>query len=192
LATGAFLALLVKGGIELRQLVTPARLIVALWALVLIARLWVFPGFAWDNYFVHSGIYSGWAAAFGGLLILAVGSQQTSFLPTIFTNSILRIIGKYSYALYVFHWFIGKALLAVLDSLETRYPVIGNLPRPVIQVVYIATAGIFSFVAAWASWHLYEKHFLKLKRFFEYRQTPMANPVQSPATVPVTPTASTS
>ena len=35
----------------------------------------------------------------------------------------------------------------------------------------------FSLIAAWLSWHLYEKHFLKLKRFFEYREAGDAQPI---------------
>jgi len=36
-----------------------------------------------------------------------------------------------------------------------------------VAVIWVSAA---SFVVAWLSYHLYEKHFLRLKRFFEYHQ----------------------
>ena len=46
-----------------------------------------------------------------------------------------------------------------------------------VTVVWVLGA---SFVAAWLSYHLFEKHFLRLKRFFEYREPAhSATPVPS-------------
>lgn len=78
----------------------------------------------------------------------------------------LRALGKYSYAMYVFHKplhdYVGKPLVVVLN-LNTTQSVTMNL-------LYIAVGVIATFTMAFISWHLFEKHFLKLKRFFVPRQ----------------------
>jgi peptidoglycan/LPS O-acetylase OafA/YrhL len=39
-------------------------------------------------------------------------------------------------------------------------------------MLFYAVSIAATFVAAWASYHLYEKHFLKMKRFFRTRPVP--------------------
>ena len=58
------------------------------------------------------------------------------------------------------------------------------------EMTVTIVAAILTFALAILSWHLYEKHFLKLKRFFEYRATTLREPVRDavvppPAEVPV-------
>lgn len=74
----------------------------------------------------------------------------------------LRAVGKYSYAMYVFHKplhdYVGKPLVVALN-IDASHTIILNL-------VYIITGMMVTFAAAFISWHLFEKHFLQMKRFF--------------------------
>jgi hypothetical protein len=44
------------------------------------------------------------------------------------------------------------------------------------QMLYLGTAISLSLLCAYLSWHLYEKHFLKLKAFFPMPKSPLAKP----------------
>lgn len=81
-----------------------------------------------------------------------------------FRNSVLRFFGRYSYGIYVFHY--------TLDQLLT-----GRIRRVVDADLHSKAAGVFaggvvvaaaSVIVAVASYHLYEKRFLLLKRYFGY------------------------
>src|SRR5262249_44014055 len=75
----------------------------------------------------------------------------------------LRAVGKYSFAIYVFHPLIILTTVRLLAPSSALPP---YLAKPAL-VAWVLAA---SFGAAWLSYHLYEKHFLRLKRFFEYRE----------------------
>jgi peptidoglycan/LPS O-acetylase OafA/YrhL len=72
--------------------------------------------------------------------------------------SFLRRVAKYSYAMYVLsvplHFLVGKPALSAL-GLDPGSPVVG--------FTYIIVGTALSFVAAAASFHFFEVHFLKLK-----------------------------
>jgi peptidoglycan/LPS O-acetylase OafA/YrhL len=80
----------------------------------------------------------------------------------------LRALGKYSYAVYVFHKplheFVGKPALARLGLEASR--------STVVALAYICVGLLASFAAAFTSYHLYEKHFLRLKTRFVPRLAP--------------------
>jgi peptidoglycan/LPS O-acetylase OafA/YrhL len=104
------------------------------------------------------------AIFFAGLVALAVDATTGSRLRRVLESSGLRTIGKYSYAIYVFHSLI---LLATIRLFLPLVRALGIIGKPVTVLWVLST----SIVAAWLSYHLYEKHFLRLKRFFEYRQS---------------------
>jgi peptidoglycan/LPS O-acetylase OafA/YrhL len=87
------------------------------------------------------------------------------WLARLLRTTWLRSIGKYSYAMYIFHWTLIPlvAKFFVQFGLEPR---IGS--RFIAQLPFAIFSTILCYLLAFASWHLYEKHFLKLKRFFEY------------------------
>jgi peptidoglycan/LPS O-acetylase OafA/YrhL len=83
-----------------------------------------------------------------GLLLFCLYNPWGS----VFSNRMLRSFGKYSYAIYVLHVIILPFVIAL---------------KPVVGLALFT--GIFvglSYVGGWTSWHLYEVHFLRLKRFF--------------------------
>lgn len=100
------------------------------------------------------------AVFFAGLLVLAVRAAEGGRLRRLLENRALTAVGKYSYAIYVFHSLILVATVSLFPSLS-RLPVFVAKP---LTAVWVLAA---SFAAAWLSYHLFEKHFLRLKRFFE-------------------------
>ena len=92
--------------------------------------------------------------------------RPSSRLRPLFEMPWLRLLGKYSYGLYVFHfpldsWLtvpIRAALLSVSHS----------------RLVSVLGAGLvvtlLALLVAYVSFHLYERQFLRLKKYFEYNQ----------------------
>jgi len=100
------------------------------------------------------------ALAFASLICLALGGRRTT---TLMAWRPLRFFGVYSYGIYVYHgvlldyvtgWFTVRRL-----SFHTGHIWIGVLPH------YIMSIGAVTLVAV-VSYHLLERPFLKLKRFF--------------------------
>ncbi|HEX4125887.1 MAG TPA: acyltransferase [Tepidisphaeraceae bacterium] len=95
--------------------------------------------------------------AFTCVLALAAGGQ--GMWATVLSMRWLRFFGKYSYGLYVFHYLFEPWL----DRWFWLLPA-----WPVASIVlHMILALAATLAVALASWHLYEKQFLKLKRWFE-------------------------
>jgi peptidoglycan/LPS O-acetylase OafA/YrhL len=76
----------------------------------------------------------------------------------------VRSCGRYSYAIYIFHNLLHT--LVGEPWLTSRF---GELPPLPIAFIYALAVFGVSYVAAFCSYHALEKHFLKLKRFFDSR-----------------------
>jgi peptidoglycan/LPS O-acetylase OafA/YrhL len=104
------------------------------------------------------------AVAFTALLGATIGPGRWPWLDQFFSAGFLRWCGKYSYAMYVFHPIIylqaTAFLRANLSPASTRTNLYLVCEFPIL-------IGVVLFVS-WASWRLFEKHFLKLKKFFKY------------------------
>jgi peptidoglycan/LPS O-acetylase OafA/YrhL len=109
----------------------------------------------------------------GGYTVLAVGfallilasdgrfrSRPATLWRRVLSTGFLGSIGRYSYAMYVFHLPISLSLGSVIQP--RLYALGGAYPT-----IYSITIAALSYVAGWASYHLLEKHFLRLKRYFE-------------------------
>ena len=124
-----------------------------------------------------------WAA----VLVLFITSAPGSIGMLIGSNPILRALGQYSYALYLFHGHFNRLFQKYHITSHLLVPFGGSmLPG---QLLYILLAIVASLILAWLSWHLYEKHFLKLKAWFpsgkvvrQIAVTPVASP--SPVVLP--------
>jgi peptidoglycan/LPS O-acetylase OafA/YrhL len=104
-------------------------------------------------------------------VLLAVIAGSPSLAPNWLSAALrvpaLRSVGKFSYAMYVFHIplsiLVGAPLLPALKRLGSGYPV--------WYAIWIAAC---SYLAAMASYHLLEKHFLRAKRYFVPAKTAVA------------------
>jgi peptidoglycan/LPS O-acetylase OafA/YrhL len=79
----------------------------------------------------------------------------------------------YSYAMYVLHIFVKQAIAALTESIILpRYQQMhgaGHIP-PIAVALFVLGANLgASYLLAVASWHLFEKHFLRLKKYFPYQ-----------------------
>ncbi|HVX93858.1 MAG TPA: acyltransferase [Polyangia bacterium] len=96
------------------------------------------------------------------LAVLGAAGADVSASRSWFRAAPLRTLGKYSYAIYVFHKplhdFAGKPLLARLGVDAQR--------SALVATTYVGAGLVVSFAAAYASYHLYEKHFLRWKARF--------------------------
>jgi peptidoglycan/LPS O-acetylase OafA/YrhL len=92
-------------------------------------------------------------------MTLAIEKRFGRIVDTVLGGHVLGSIGKYSYAMYLFHPFVLRTL--------HRY----HLPFNVIGYLACLAA---TYAAAWVSWQVLEKPFLQLKRYFEYAPGPRA------------------
>ncbi len=118
------------------------------------------------SFFVLSLLASSITAASTGLIAL---SLQARSVKSLFSIKSLRWIGKYSYGIYVLHLILFSYLEEPLRNLIRNH-----LTPNKGAIVVLAGLLIFalSVLAACLSYNLYEKHFLRLKRFFDYRVHP--------------------
>lgn len=167
LAVGAWIALALRGPSGLAGILKIGRLAAVLGGAGILGV------FAWQRTLFEGpwlftiGL-SAVAVFFGGLLVLLLASNPHTFIIRALNNALLRSIGRYSYAMYLFHLPIQ---LYVSQFWFTRQPILdGRLPALVGQLLIHLQLFIATYLLAMASWWLFEKHFLKLKRLFEYNK----------------------
>jgi peptidoglycan/LPS O-acetylase OafA/YrhL len=118
------------------------------------------------------------ALLFGAILVLLVTASPTSTLARTSASPALRFFGRYSYALYIFHH--PLLWLRPIFSLAFVPTVFGSqLPA---YLLWLSMATGVTVAVALVSWHVVEKPFLSLKRFFPYH-----SPEVAPSTITVSP-----
>jgi peptidoglycan/LPS O-acetylase OafA/YrhL len=101
------------------------------------------------------------AIFFGACLVLVLSLRQEGRVHRLMGASFLRFFGKYSYCLYICHLPIVAMLAKGGLNSEQLTDWLDNELLAVLLVNFIAFA--VSICVALASWHLYEKQWLKLK-----------------------------
>lgn len=166
LALGALLALIVRGGLPV------ARVRQWAWGFgsASLAALLVI-GFRRGgfNHYGRAMNMAGFtlvAVAFTSSITLLISARPGSTVRKALEFPALLSVGRYSFAMYVLH------MTCMRPYAEYLFPV-----RRLVTLLHSTNFGILTFallcagttyLLALASWHLYEKHFLRLKRFFPY------------------------
>jgi peptidoglycan/LPS O-acetylase OafA/YrhL len=103
----------------------------------------------------------------GAVLILALspGSRWMTALD----RPLPRLFGKFSYGLYVWHYFANPWLKGPVYEKIARFTGHGSILSLAVFVIF---AFGFSFAASLLSWWLLEKPCLALKRYFRYGAAP--------------------
>jgi peptidoglycan/LPS O-acetylase OafA/YrhL len=166
LAVGSLLALLARGPAGLRPLVRPAAVAGVTLAAATIAWLCLKGTLEEHQDPVVTGPgFTLLALMYGSFLVLSLVADPAGAAGRAVAHPWLRFLGRYSYGIYIFHWPVVVVLGSVMKPDRAKQmlgPVAGG-------VAFILVAAALSIGTAFLSWHLYEKHWLKLKRFFDYR-----------------------
>ncbi len=169
LAVGGLIAVLSRGSLDLHWLLRrawPAGLVgLAVLVWLGVSRRLLLPYDSW----VQGAGFSALAVLFGVLLLCAMTVQPGTWPHRIFSVGMLTTLGRYSYALYLIHWPVATLLAQHVQVAEWVPTVFGSSLLEVAAFSF--TAGAISLGLAWASYHLWEKHFLKLKAFFPYARS---------------------
>jgi len=169
LALGALVSLAVRDPAGLGWLTRsagPAAII----ALVGIAGLGIAEGaFALDSGWVRTVGFTGVAVLFAATLAIALRLRAASPAEAALSNSALRWLGHYSYAIYLWHLPIA-VLLARQIEFSDAIPALAGSTFPA-EILFATSASAVAFLAAWLSWKLLESQFLKLKVRVPYATT---------------------
>jgi peptidoglycan/LPS O-acetylase OafA/YrhL len=101
-------------------------------------------------------------ALFFGSILLTVVTARSGMMMKVLATPFLRSFGKYSYCLYVIHYPLQPRVLNAVyfRQLETRWSI-----APAVIVSIILDVAVM-FLLSMGIWHLYEKHFVRLKHRF--------------------------
>ena len=126
--------------------------------------------------------YSALAAFFAATINLTLQSPSGSRVDRALSAPVLRFLGRYSYALYVFHHPV------VLWMRGTRFnvselPLLFGSRLPAQAAYFLVCLGV-SLALALLSWSLIESPFLRLKRAFPYGLSEHASPAEGDDTLP--------
>ena len=171
LALGALIALLVRDPLSASRLRrwSPYAALVAVGVLTMLAIR--SRGLTNDaaNFQMMSVGYSAIALLFAAAVARVVTGDPTGRVAQVLSARPLVTLGTFSYAIYVFHpallRLVGKARLVPAQAQLATHPLIWILAFPLAMVMLSVACG-------YASWHLFEKHFIALKRHFAYRTMP--------------------
>ncbi|MGH7284781.1 MAG: acyltransferase family protein [Polyangiaceae bacterium] len=118
------------------------------------------------------------ALTFGALLVVSLVAPKESLCGRFFLSSTMRFFGKYSYGLYVFQGIVAMYFLR--HGVEASLTESTGSHAMAMALQAFAGAGL-SCALAIASYELYEKHFLRLKRRFAPADKEVAEPVLQPS-----------
>ncbi len=109
------------------------------------------------NPFVYTIGYSLLSLTFGALILL-LQSRFSFTAKRFFKSKFLVFMGKYSYALYLFHPLVRNAMLRLLGTPKLIW---GN--QMLWNLLFILLCSVVSIFLALLSWNFFEKWFLKMK-----------------------------
>jgi peptidoglycan/LPS O-acetylase OafA/YrhL len=162
LAIGAMVALAIRHRRYWRIAVKGAPLLTAVTLGGLVAIVGVTRDVGNHNFMMGTIGFSLWGLFFGSCLVILLSAREGCFGSRVASCRVFRFFGKYSYCLYVCHQplIIALVLAGIKSDSLTRIFHSKMLAVLVMNGMVLLMAVAISL----ASWHLFEKHFLKLKK----------------------------
>jgi peptidoglycan/LPS O-acetylase OafA/YrhL len=163
LCLGGFLAAIARGT---NGLVALRR---ALWPMAAAAALLLVGSYAFNRFTdamdasLHEARNGTFVVLLAALMLAPLGAPSRSFFARLFDARIMRLFGKYSYGIYVFHHFITYYFV----HRRTEFVVASWVGSHSIAVAAQAILGsLASLGVAFVSYQGFEKRFIALKRFW--------------------------
>jgi peptidoglycan/LPS O-acetylase OafA/YrhL len=103
----------------------------------------------------------------GSAALVAMALRPDSFAQRVFALPVMRFFGRYSYGLYVYHYSVEGFFEAPLYAFLLKHVHVRAISELIASGVILGA----SVALAMLSYHLYEVHFLKLKKYFSYSGT---------------------
>ena len=169
LAIGSVIAVLVRrpeGLAWVRRMTKPALVAALAVILVVMATLPLIGTLPPRNLTVQFFAYPAVAVVAAALLVTAMQADRSTMFGRTLASGPLTALGRYSYALYLFHVPIRDVIRNTGIGSSDAAVIAGS--RIPLQLAIIAGGIAVTYVLALASWNLFEKHLLALKRFFPY------------------------
>jgi peptidoglycan/LPS O-acetylase OafA/YrhL len=170
LAMGALVAVLAHE-MSYERLARYARWAVALASLYLLAAIAIRrQPFWWEHWSALGVGFSALALGSAGLIVFALAPGNT-LVKRVLENRTLRALGKYSYGAYVIHAPLEPLCLRLIPPkrLAALAAGLGNTGSCLVGLLGFTALGIgATLLLAVVSFSVYEKPFIRLKRFFEY------------------------
>jgi peptidoglycan/LPS O-acetylase OafA/YrhL len=172
LAMGALLALTMRYREWWRQAVRVMRPVLIGSAVYMLGTIVVLHGYAPVDAGIVFANQSVAALLFAAALYFAIfPAQQKTPWQRFLSNEKLRTVGKYSYAIYVFHY----PVIAALHPLWAKYcGGIEQVSSTLDTYARVLAVSVVSFLLAYCSWRLIEQPCLSLRRFFISRKAAVA------------------
>jgi peptidoglycan/LPS O-acetylase OafA/YrhL len=97
------------------------------------------------------------------VLLWALFAPPSARAARVFASGPMRMLGKYSYGLYVYHHFLSY----YFTKFGTEFALAQRIGSHTAAVALQALVGMAaSLLIAWASYEFFERYFLHLKRFW--------------------------
>jgi peptidoglycan/LPS O-acetylase OafA/YrhL len=160
LATGAAIAILVRGPLKDRiQVWAPFVFVSAAIATIVICavRRTVVP----EDLLIATVGYSIIAMMYGSLLLLAL--KKGTWLASFLSLPLLRVFGKYSYGLYLYHF----PMTVILGPLKEHFVAWAH-SYVIGSTIHLGFNLLVNFLIAVASFHFIEAPIMRLKERFSY------------------------
>ena len=89
--------------------------------------------------------------------------KENRLINFILTNRVLMFLGKYSYGIYIFHWPVALMTVGYFTKIASSLIEKESLVQQIISALLCTITSILISVI---SYHLFEIHFLRLKKYF--------------------------
>lgn len=169
LLIGGWLALALRGS-GFDKLIAKARTIFFVTAAILLAATISEHGLDWQtSRFVNSIGYTLTAIASAALIGMTLASASRT--GRLFNHPWLRWFGKYSYGIYVWHMIVPFLIV------EPVRAALGHITHSKLLLLLASAlaSAVTSVAISVVSYHAFEVHFLRLKRYFSYRNQASLN-----------------
>lgn len=168
LLAGSGIAILFHMGVDSAKMIRVA--FIALWVSTAVLIATILADGTIHNYApgMQTVGFTAFAIMFSSVIVLLLYGRGPLIFRRLLESRILGLLGKYSYFIYLTHAPIQGILSTYLFG-RAEYEQL----RVFNTVVHAQILGYFlltvaSLAAGFLSWNLFEKHFIKLKRFFPY------------------------